>query len=109
MSNRPLQAVKKKSTVRETGQAVMEGQVRQLFFGAFSFGDVAVDYDQSINFAFWVSNRTRGGLKKAPGTVLVSNTVFEPFAPAGAVSLRGSLQYTREIVRMNLIHGRSCC
>src|SRR5712671_6959150 len=54
-------------------------------------------------------NCTRGGLEKAPGTVFVPDTVFQPFSPAGIASLLGSLEDTRAIVRMNLIRGGSGC
>src|SRR5229473_7169765 len=87
----------------------MEGLVGQPFLGTFPLGDVAVHDDQSNRLALRAPNGASGGLKKAPGTVFVSDAVFEPFSPAGVASLRRSLQHTRAIVWMNLIHGRSCC
>src|SRR4029077_13597915 len=39
----------------------------------------------------------------------MSNAVFQPFSPSSVASFLRSLQYTRAIVRMNLVHGRSCC
>ena len=39
----------------------------------------------------------------------MSNAVFQPFSLASVASFLRSLQYTRAIVRMNLVQGRSCC
>src|SRR6267378_6655120 len=39
----------------------------------------------------------------------MSDAVFEPFSAACVTSFLRSLQYTRVIVRMNMIHGGSRC
>src|SRR5258708_11439440 len=58
--------------------------------------------------AGWDRNRTRGGFEITPGTVFVTDAIFQPFSPTRAASLCSSFEYARVIVRMNLIHGRSC-
>src|SRR5260370_41059904 len=87
----------------------MEGLVGQPFLGTFPLGDVAVHDDQSNRLALRAPNGASGGLKKAPGTVFVSDAVFEAFSPAGVARLRRSLQHTRAIAWTNLIHGTTCC
>src|SRR5580692_1815140 len=109
LSNRALQPVEKKRAVREIGQAIVEGQVFQLFLGPLPLCNVAVHDNQPFSLAFRAANSTGGRLDKAPGTIFVSDAIFEPLTPAGAASFLGSLEHTRAILRMNLIHRRSGC
>src|ERR1700693_879596 len=108
MSNRALQPVEKKRAVRQIGQAVVKRQVVQLFLGPLPLGNVAVHDDQPSSLAFLATNSAGGRLNKAPGTVLVAEAIFEPLTPARGASFLRSLEHTRAIFRMDLLHRRSC-
>src|SRR5579863_3303103 len=107
MSNRALQPVEEKRAVGKIGQAVMEGQVVQLFLGPLPLGNVPVHDDQSVSLALLIANSASGGLNKTPGAVFVADAILEPFTPAGVARLLRSLEHARAIVRMNLIRRRS--
>src|SRR5437879_3212954 len=87
----------------------MEGLMRQPLLRAFPLGDVAVHNDESNRLALWAPNGAGGGLKKTPGPVFVADAVFELLSPAGGARLDRSLLHPRAIVRMNLLHRRTCC
>src|SRR5689334_20552828 len=87
----------------------MESLVRQPLLGTFPLGDVAVHNDESNRLALRAPNGAGGRLKKTPGTVFVSDAVFELLSPAGAAGLGRSLLHPRAIIGMNLVHRRSRC
>src|SRR5271156_2667723 len=91
LSNGALQPVEKKRPVREVRQAVVKGQVVQLFLGPLPLGNVSVPDDQPFSLAFRAANSASGRLENAPGAILVADAVFQPFAPAGEASFLGGL------------------
>src|ERR1700675_4806547 len=87
----------------------MEGLMYKPLLGAFPLSDVAVHDNQSIVHALGALNGACSRFKKAPGTVLVSDAIFQPFTPAGIATLYRSLQYARAVVRMHMIQRGSSC
>ena len=104
-----LQPVEKERAVGEVGQAVVEGQVVELFLGPLPLGDVTVHDDQPFGLAVRATNRAGGGLNKAPGAVFMANAILEPFTAAGVASFLGSFEHACAILRMDLIHRGSGC
>src|SRR5579862_481598 len=85
----------------------MESLVRQPLLGTFPLGDVAVHDDKSNRLALRAPNGAGGRLKNTPGTVFVSDAVFELLSPPGTARLCRCLLHSRAIVGMNLIYRRS--
>src|ERR1700733_10626881 len=103
-----LQAIKKKSPVRQIGQGVMERIMRQCLFGSLALGDVAVDDDQTFVVAVCSTNGAGSGLKNAPRAILVADTIFKPLPPARQAGFLGGLEHASAVVGMDLFGGGRC-
>ena len=78
---RALQTVEEKGAVGKIGQAIVEGVVRQHFFRALAFADVAVHDHQLFGLPFRVPHGAGGRFQDAPGSVLMAYPVFHSLSP----------------------------
>jgi hypothetical protein len=60
----------------------MECVVCQFFFGVDALGDVPVDDHQFLDLAALVLNGAGGGFENSPGSILMTQTIWQAFAHA---------------------------